>query len=152
MICGNCGSKNYNSHEGYCRECFCAPLDHVWFEETNNFNKFNDYIDLRSEPNASHSKIYRLNKIIDETSKKNGITFNWSFYKDINTYLLSFCEFFFSIKSRKNFPSYQQIINYFAKHHGYQEYAQYFKKCETWKIRVANHQLLREFDKYLETR
>lgn len=144
MICTNCGSKNY-THDG-CLDCFCIPIDQVRYEEPNNFSKFNDYIDLKSEPNLSHSKIYRLNKILDETSKKNGIAFCWSFYTDIDNYLLSFCEYFFSIKSRKNFPSYPQLINYFCKNHGYSEYSQYFKKCTTFKIRLSNHQLLREFD------
>lgn len=149
MKCGNCGSKNFNINEGYCRDCFCAPIDHVWYEESNNFDKFNDFIDLRSDPNTSHSKSYRMNKILDEASKKNGIIFNWKFYQEINKYLLSFCEFFFSIKSRKNFPSYQQIINYFCKNHGYPEYAQYFKKCTTFKIKLANHMMMRDFDKFL---
>jgi len=149
MKCGNCGSKNFNINEGYCPVCFCAPIDAVLYEESNNFSQYNDYIDLRAEPNTSHSKIYRMNKILDEASKKNGIIFVWQFYTDINKYLLSFCEFFFSIKSRKNFPSYSQIINYFSKNHGYEEYAKYFKKCTTFKIKLANHQLMRDFDKFL---
>ena len=147
--CGNCGSIKYNQNDGYCMECFCQPLNHVQFEETNNFEQFNDYINFKAETTSSHSKIYRLNKILDTVSKKNDIIFPSQFYEQINKYLLEFCEFFFGNKTRKNFPFYQQIINYFCKNHHYPEYAPFFKKCTTYKIRLANHIILREFEQIL---
>ncbi len=150
-ICENCGSKNYHQSEGYCRDCFCQPLNHVCFSETNNFDQYNDYINFKTEPNTSHSKIYRLHKILDTVSQKNDIIFPSHFYENINIFLLQFSEYFFFQKERKNFPSYSQIINYFAKNRNYGEYAKYFPKCKTEKIRIENHIMLRDFEKYIKT-